>query len=187
MKKIYIDGAWGIGKSTLCNFLAEGQHLTYINEPVFPVKISSANFSEEIIEKWYLNAHLRNVILANEISADVVLERSMVSALTYSLYYQKRIEHHRNFIENYLKLNTNSVFILLDFNYVDYLVIRDQFEDYRKPLVRRHAGLIEGYEKVFSSIMSSYLPHQKYYRIKSLDRNGYINIETMYKEIVNFI
>lgn len=184
MKKIYIDGVWGLGKSTLCKRIAERQSFTYIDEPVFPVKISKVTFDDEIIDKWYLNAHLVNAMLAHEIPNDVVLERSMVSTLVYQEHYRKNIYNRQGFIERYLKLNLNSIFILLDFDYPDFLAIKDRFSDYRKPLINGHLGLIREYEKKFSRIMTSSFPDLKYYKIKTLDQSGYIDTEVVYKEIV---
>jgi len=187
MKKIYIDGVWGLGKSILCKRIAERQSFTYIDEPVFPIKISKVNFDDEIIDKWYLNAHLGNAMLADEIPNDVVLERSMVSTLVYQEHYQKNIENRQSFIERYLKLNFHSIFILLDFDYPDFLAVKDQFRDYRKPLINGHLGLIKEYEKRFSGIMASSFPNLKYYKIKTLDQSGYIDTEVIYKNIVSFL
>ena len=145
MRRIFIDGIWNTGKTTIAELLAEQEKLVFIREPVFPV-YENNKVPGSIIDEWYIKSFEQNSQLADSLEQDCVLERSVLSALTF-------MSHKGIPLSNYtVDVRESDVYILFDVKIEPYLTSLSRMEDFKQNIVQRNQKLIIEYSTIYKKV-----------------------------------
>ncbi|MDP3779135.1 MAG: deoxynucleoside kinase [bacterium] len=115
---IIVEGLWGVGKTSLCEYLERDQGFIFFREPDH----KQNPYLVENIDEWYYQAHLDNLQKALRASDKfIVVERSIAS--TYA-YIKSRGEHSA-ILSKMPTLGNVDMCIFLTVPYVDYQSLID--------------------------------------------------------------
>lgn len=101
-KIIILEGLWGVGKTTLCQYFQKYFDFCFFQEPNH-IKAGLKTKDRKYITNWYFKEHLKNLKRAFELASkkkNVVIERSPISSLAFAkAFFNEDLFTNKSFSE----------------------------------------------------------------------------------------
>ncbi|MBI2464832.1 hypothetical protein HYV64_01700 [Candidatus Shapirobacteria bacterium] len=184
--RIFVEGLWGLGKSTVCGFLLDKGY-KFIIEPDHK---ASELLRRINLDDWYVNQFVEKVRSTTQ-EGDYVIERSLGSTLAYIETWSHSsgaLQKYSDQIETYKTLAKNAFCIILCSDFDNYLAALGNQKDLRiVKFINENHQFIREYPSNLIGQCKYLFGADNVHIIKTLVDNKYINKKLLISKIDDIV